>query len=201
MLPDKLETVRSAFPSAVRPDVDRVLEIVPPSEHDPRTVGDVVVRGERVAVLNRFYAPEPDLDAIARLSDRQRLIVACVYSCHHDGFVRERQVPNIRGSDPWLPIFVLRLIGDYVIEIGQTALDHIDAIPSEIYAGFADENPDFMDQIRDRVVSYRAMYRVPIDDYPGFRFLEALGLWTGRQMKRHAARARSAARQRGLEQM
>jgi hypothetical protein len=71
-------------------------------------------------------------------------------------------------------------VSEYVIEIAQTALDRIDAIPRRCYELFASENPRFMSTTRSRIRSYHnAYYRgvMTLSAYPGYRFVESLGLW------------------------
>jgi hypothetical protein len=177
--------IRSTFPITVRADLDTVLAGLPPGPDYERTVGpEVSVLGERFSLLSRLYAQEPDLGFVSQLSPKQGLILACLYTRHHDGFVRERHLEAVRGSEAWLPIFTLQLISEYVIEICKSALDRIDAIPRDVYRAFADENPEFMRVIRNRVVSYSRSYPVTFVEYPGYMFLRDLGLWEGREAAR-----------------
>lgn len=186
----RADVIRSTFPKSVRADLDAVLEVLPPGPNYERTSGpDVSVSGERFALLNRLYAPEPDLAVDIELAPKQRLILTCLYTRHHNGFVRERHLEAVGGSEPWLPVFTLQLIGEYVIEIGKSALDRIDAIPRDVYRDFADENPDFMRVIRNRVVSYSRSYPGAFVEYPGYLFLRDLGLWKGREAARWMRRA------------
>jgi hypothetical protein len=179
--------LRSIFPNELQADVDAALATLPPSSGGERLERQSVsIRGESVGLLGRLYSPVAD-EAGTHLTERQRLIRACLYSRHHDGFVRERQIPALTGDEPWLPHFVLQLVGEYVIEICQSILDNIDAIPRTAYEAFAAENPEFMAITRSRVVSYYYLYYVRprgFVEYPGYRFLSALGLWEGPAARR-----------------
>jgi hypothetical protein len=181
----RADVIRSTFPAAVGADLDAVLSVLPTGPEYERVIGpEVSVQGERFGIVSRLYVPEPDPAALRELTDGQRLVLACLYTRHHDGFVRERHVRDVRGSEPWLPVFTLQLAGEYVAEVCQRAYFQAHAIPREVYRAFADENPDFMHVIRQRVVSYSRSYPVRFVDYPCYRFLIALGLWEGPEGRR-----------------
>jgi hypothetical protein len=190
---DLIPVLRSAFPAGLKSDVDAVLTAMPPSLGYERVSGpQVSIGGERIELLSRLYSPEPPDDATRQLNDRQRLILSCLYSRHHDGYVRERHLLRLQGDDPWLPHFVLQLVGEYVIEICQAALDRVDAIPRASYETFAAENEAFVALVRRRIVSYAREYHRSMDfvDYPAYRFMTSLGLWEGLEERRSIRRSR-----------
>lgn len=190
---DLIPVLLSTFPAELRSDVGAVLEAMPPSVGYERVSGSQVsINGERIELLSRLYAPEPSADATRRLSNRQRLILSCLHSRHHDGYVRERHLLRLQGDDPWLPHFVLQLVGEYVIETCQVALDQLDAIPRTSYETFAAENEEFVALVRRRIVSYAREYHRSMDfvDYPAYRFMTSLGLWDGPDGRRLIRRSR-----------
>jgi hypothetical protein len=185
--------LRAMFPSHLKTDVDAVLARLPPSDFDGQQLEPpVLVRGEPIRLISRLYSPEPAEPATVGLTERQRQVLACLYSCHHDGYVRERWMDGIRGDEPWLPVFVLRLVGEYVEPIRQRALANIDAIPRERYTEFAAENPAFMSLTMDRIVSrhrYLLGFRRDFAANPAYRFMVELDLWHGPQARRWIALA------------
>ena len=189
---DLVPVLRSAFPARLTSDVDAVLTAMPPSLAYERVNGpQVSIEGERIELLSRLYSPEPPDDATRHLSDRQRLILSCLYSRHQDGYVRERHLLRLQGDDPWIPHFVLQLVGEYVIEICQAAFDRVDAIPRARYEIFAAENEEFVALIRRRIVSYARKYHRSMDfvDYPAYRFMTSVGLWDGPEGSRFIRRS------------
>lgn len=189
---DLIPVLRSAFPAGLKSDVDAVLTAMSPSLGYERVGGpQVSIQGESIEILSRLYSTEPPDDATRRLSDRQRLILSCLYSRHHDGYVRERHLLRLQGDDPWIPHLVLQLVGEYVIEICQAALDRVDAIPRASYEAFAAENEEFVGLIRRRIVSYAREYHRSMDfvDYPAYRFMTSLGLWDGPEGRRSLHRS------------
>ncbi len=191
---EQAAVLEATLPSHLKPDLDAVLARLAPARWSGELEGEpVLIEGKSVRLLGRFYSPEPTDADVEGLTERQRQVLACLYSCHHDGHVRERWVSGLRGDEPWLPLFVLRLVGDYIEPIWERALADIDAVPRRGYLAFAKENPAYMAATRDRIVSYhRYVGRSSRDfiDNPAYRFMEELGLWEGPQARRWVRHAR-----------
>ena len=87
-------------------------------------------------------------------------------------------------SDAWVPPFVIRLIGEYVIEIladiraGLSDLEAHGTAHRTQYATFVAADPNFMALISARVISYwNCYYRFDYPsfaDYPGFQLISIL---------------------------
>lgn len=185
--PDIAKLLHSAFPSKLATDVDAVLAVIPAALHPPSAPDRVVRIGEEtVTVLGRIYSPEPtrSLDGLTIL---QREILFSLYTRHNDGFVRARHLaPLLAVDQPWLPPFVIRLLGEYVVEICALIAGGVDAMPRQTYVKFAGENPGYIGVTRQRVVSYWTCYysAMPFEQYPGYRAMSALGLWDGPEARR-----------------
>ena len=94
-------------------------------------------------------------------------------------------------SAPWVPAFVVPLLGEYVAEIAaavQRGVSHQQAA----YAAFASENPDFCRKTSARMINYWALYyrrSIPrFADYPGYQAAMALGVWRQRPPQERRAR-------------
>ena len=167
-----------AFPSALEADVRAVCQDIPASDYGPtESVLVVHINGETIRIPHRVYFDEPSY----LLGPRgvRKDILACVYSRHHDGFVRERYVKHLLSSDhAWVPPFAVQLAGEYVLQIVQLVASHSARLGLEPYRSFVAQNPAFMAVTRQRMVSYwDCYYRRDYPDfaaYPGSRVLEAL---------------------------
>ncbi len=189
--------LRAAFPAELSTDLDQAFAVLPPTDVLPSIteVGPITVDGERLRIPSRIHFPEPAARDLRRLSDRQRALVSCLYTRHHDGFVRERQVRALVSStDSWVAPFVVALVGEYVVEIIEVIAQEATTPAKESYARFAAANPEFSALTQQRVISYWSCYYRPrfrrFRDYPGFQLLRDLGLWP-----EDAARFRRAAQQ------
>jgi hypothetical protein len=77
----------------------------------------LTVVGERVEIPYRIYNPLPSID-LAQEGSQVAVAIACLYTRHNDGFVRQMALRRVLGSnEPWTVPFVLQLLGEYVIEI------------------------------------------------------------------------------------
>ena len=127
----------------------------------------VTVEAQAVAIPERLYVDE------RRGGDA----TACLFTRHHDGFVRQRALAQVLLLDePWATPFVVRLVGEYVIEI----VEQIDEAFSEQLprnlAAFVSANPDFIRLTRARVTSYWNCYfrATPRREHIGFRVMDRI---------------------------
>lgn len=149
-----------AFPASIHNDVSFVLERMP-SEGSVHTVaiGPVSIRGESLTIPSRIYHDEPGSVSVSAVQTRHKVILDCIYSRHHNGFVREKHLRSlIHSTEFFVPPFVVQLLGEYVIEMQQFLAEHIDRFKEEPYATFVAENPAFMELTRKRIISYWDCY-------------------------------------------
>jgi hypothetical protein len=190
---ETIERCVAAFPSGMSGDVRAVLEVVPRDELGATEHGfDVFVANEQVRIPSRVYFREPPARTVTGLSEPQRLVLAALFTRHHDGFVRERSVRVIgSGADPWVAPFVVQLLGEYVTEIGQTIGT---VIPADrgIYRAFAEANPAYCRVVCSRMVNYWSLYYrrqvTSFADYPAYRVACELGVWRGYPPRKRRAR-------------
>jgi hypothetical protein len=179
---DDAKLLMRAFPAALQRDVAAVTSAIPPAYHPTaRRDEQVLVQGEAIALPYRIYKLEPSPDAVDRMSDRQRLITGCVYSRHADGYVRERFCAQIvESTEPWVIPFVVRLLGEYVVEICALILNRLAAQSSFSSLGveeFVRANGEFIARTEQRAVSYWNCYyrdRYARHEYPAIAALHRL---------------------------
>ncbi|WP_211244020.1 hypothetical protein [Actinospica robiniae] len=93
-----------AFPAALANDVRAVQAIMPPADYAPAPTEafGVSVDGEAISIPYRIHHPEPAHAATQALTPRQTAILGCLYTRHHDGYVRQRHIEQvIRTPEPW----------------------------------------------------------------------------------------------------
>ena len=120
-------------------------------------------------------------------------MLACIFTRHHDGFVRQKYLERLLlRKELWIPPFVLQLVGEYVIEIIHRIARHIDVLRSDSYSQFVAENPDFIALTKRRIISYwDCYYRLTYPrfrDYVGFQVIDSLNLWRVQDAGRLLAR-------------
>ena len=189
-LPPYTQIVR-AFPGALAGDAAAAAACIPAGGEVSAQgeIGALCAAGEPVHIPARVYFAEPHALALAGLSDTQAGILHCVYTRHHNGFVREKHVRWLFDMpQAWVPPFVLQLLGEYVLEIIALVAENVAVLPPEPYQKFIRENPVYIDLLKQRIVSYwNCYYRVQYPHfraYAGFQAAERLGLWNQRELRR-----------------
>ena len=148
----------------------------------------LVMAGEPVVIPQRVYNPEPSPRFAAGLSPLEAVVSAAIYSRHHDGFVRQRQLGTLLDTDePWIAPFIVQLLGEYVIQIHRDierfARTELPARPSSraSLSAFFAENPCFGALTRQRAISYwSCYYRGLYASYDTYPALTALSLLSGK---------------------
>lgn len=174
-----VERVRAAFPAWLGPEVERVARVLPEARWDWAGAYVVDVVGERVVVPYRVYHPELTERGVAALGARERRILDCVYTRHHDGYVRQRHCERLLvDTEAWAVPYVVRLVGEYVREILDAMVERLPERLPSVYGEFVARNPEFFGRTERRVVSYWSEYhrwRWPsFAAYPGYVLLERL---------------------------
>jgi hypothetical protein len=173
--------LRVAFPTHLRADVDLVVRRLPSPTYRPSTddIGEVQVQGERVKIPYRIYIPEVGAVDGDELSSTQRLVLACIYTRHHDGHVREKALRQLLPpGEVFVAPFIVQLVGEYVVEIVKMIFDHVDRLKTPEFRRFVEENQPLLARTRQRATSYWDCYYrgqwLRRGDYPGLRVLDAL---------------------------
>jgi hypothetical protein len=167
-LQDNRDLLR-AFPSSVRNDVSAVVSVLP---ENPHGVGhfQVQVDRETIEIPNRVYH-NPVLIDVGKLSDFQRHLVDCILTRHNDGHVRQTYLDKIIDSNkPWVPAYVIQLLGEYVVEMQQLIAAKLQGLDKDLYRNFLAANLEFLAFTELRVISYwNCYYRNQIrEKYAGF---------------------------------
>jgi hypothetical protein len=170
-----LMSIEAAYPASVATAARAVGALVPAAS-PPMGAIAVQVDGETVTLPVRIYAAEVASATVAALSPDERLVLHCLYTRHHDGFVRARHLDPVLAADAaWAVPFVVHLIGEYVLEIVQTIAGRLDLGPASAdrtrYGEFVRGNRRYVQTVASRVVSYWNCYhraRCPqLAAYPG----------------------------------
>ena len=116
----------------------------------------------------------------------QRDIIGCIYSRHHDGYLRHTWANElVKRPHRWVVPYLLQLAGEYVVEIVEDLIDGLDYLADPTSDASQDvgrviaENPAYVQLTAARAASYwdcyyRSRYR-QWPQYPGARMLKLLG--------------------------
>jgi hypothetical protein len=182
--------LRRAFPRNLGTIVDDAIALIPST--DPladrivgrgRVLGPLSIEGETVFIPYRIYAPELVASRGPIASEETKDVIACAYTRHSDGFVRERALRGMGHLDrPWVVPFVVQLLGEYVVEIAEVVVGALDGLSRSTYERFSAENEGFLQLTQQHVTSYWASYyrrSYLLSEYPPVQAMQGLGLWHG----------------------
>lgn len=113
----------------------------------------------------------------AQLPFIQRMLNACLYTRHHNGYQREAALRMLFASNAanieWVVPFVVQLAAEYVDTILLLIDDQLPYLNNAIYRNFLLANPEYYFKTKQRIVSYWDCYyrcKCPrFNDYVGGR--------------------------------
>jgi hypothetical protein len=164
-----------AFPAFLRDDALEVVSVLPQPTWNTETFA-VCVAEETISIPYRIYH-DPALVDGTNLTARQRELLDCLMTRHHNGFIRERHLASILSAhNEWIPPFVIQLVGEYVIEILEAVSRDLHHLDPQLYRAFLQANPRYFALTKQRVSSYWNCYyrRQGRADYAGFRIVDFL---------------------------
>jgi hypothetical protein len=111
-----VDELSRAFPASIRHDALQACAAIPGAK--AFGIGfSVKVAGELVTILDRLHF-DPASVRVDGLSPLQRELFDCLLTRHSDGLVREYYLPCVISRRRiWIPPLIVRLAGEYVIEI------------------------------------------------------------------------------------
>jgi hypothetical protein len=180
--PDLTEAFPEELRSRAHAVLDATLRPVSTPSRSPDDIGVLTLNGQQLRIPARVYNPEPDWSWIQSLELTEQSIIACVFTRHHDGHVRERALAYVRPiEEPWVAPFIIQLLGEYVIEVVAQAAALVEEASSPAFTVFVQENPGFLELTTARATSYwNEYYRQRFrrrEEYPAFPALAILRRW------------------------
>ena len=176
------DELKNAFPSVLGDDIDVILNKINLESEHP-TVGkfEVILDREILSVPCRQYLDVTLYNHISEseLTSKQKLIMDCFFTRHHNGYVREAFLKKIiQSKEPWVVPYVFGVLGEYVIELLDVIFRNLDNLYLPNYIEFINANNQYYNLTKQRVVSYwncyyRWLYKYK-NDYVGFKILKFL---------------------------
>jgi hypothetical protein len=180
--------LQAAFPFCLEDDINKVARLLSRETHDARiyTV-NYHMNGVEICFPYRIYFTSNPESIVGSLSDQQKMILYCIYSRHHNGFVREKCIRLLLSMnyDEWTIPFIVKICDEYVIQILEIVYTRLQEQDTEHIKNFCLENHEESLKSYDRMVSYwNEYYRGyecrPISHYIGYKlFHDCFGIALG----------------------
>ena len=151
---DELSKLKNAFPKPLMSDINfLVSKINAKSEHSAYWGYEIYIEGENIEIPSRIYWDESKLQ-VNGLDDTPKMIIACMLTRHHNGYVREKNLEKLIVSDQyWTIPCVIQLLGEYVIELLELVWNKFDSINQKKLVKFITENEIYWFKTKHRIAS------------------------------------------------
>lgn len=180
--------LEAAFPTEHIKDLQAIetyVEFSTFDEYRTATINHLLIH-----IPYRIYNPPLSTTKVKTLTLQQQLILFCIFTRHHNGFIRHEMVKNIMQIHPTLEEddfiipYIFLLLGEYVAEICEDLYPYIKANRSVIN-NFMQKNTEFSYLTYQRSVSYwNEYYRQSIyKDYRNYPTSKVFDLFTDLHIK------------------
>jgi len=160
MNPNDLKIIMNSFPENLKSEVSDVCKIIPlEAKFKLDLISSnsyaILVNGEKLKIPARIYFNEPKEETEKRLTDRQKDILNCLYTRHHNGYIREKRLKKLSEKpEKWKIPFLVQLLGEYIYELFPIIDKKVNDNTLAFYKAFIDENPKYWKQTESRMASY-----------------------------------------------
>lgn len=185
---EELEKLEHAFPESLRSDIKSLVSMInAKSKHSAHWGYKMHLDNQQIEIPTRIYWDESKLTLNA-LTDTGKLILACILTRHHNGYVREANLEKLVSSEKyWTIPYVIQLLGEYVIELLELIWEKFDKLHKENLIGFIHENESYWFKTKQRISSYWDCYHKykgnPKSEYVGFKLIERIEKLGGRKTR------------------
>jgi|GEM_PF-132810 len=179
------QLLEKGFPKTIAQDVSAVFQIIPKRKKAYGLSEQFVtyrIQNDEIEIPYRVYWDEPKDEDLESLSPRQLMILHCIYSRSHDGYIRQKHIESIVSGDypDWAIPYVVKICDEYVVEIIEVVYEHLAETDTERIKKFCAQNYATFCRSYQRMISYWDIYyrqQYPcFKDYIGRKlFIECLG--------------------------
>jgi len=151
-----------SFPKELNLDLQEVLKIIPKETNNNVSIGyseneiEYDLNNNRIKIPYRIYFMEPVITKINNLTERQKVILYCIYTRSNNGYIREKYLKKILeiNFDNWVIPFIVKLCDEYVIEILEVIYDNLKNRNNQDIKEFSLENKSTIKKSYSRMISY-----------------------------------------------
>ena len=164
--PERLKTEYARVISIIVEGTDSVTDKITDAYNSDKEIY-LLSDGKQIKFPYRIYCQD-DEHAYSLFGDNEKLIYDCIFTRSNDGYVREKHIENILGTEipEWCLPYILRSSADYVLDIVNTIYEHLKHRDNSLFQAFCRNNPKILQTNYRRMSTYwNEYYR---SDYPEF---------------------------------
>lgn len=165
--------ISKSFPKELEKDVKLVMSIIASESHSCTQTTftfDLVIsyklKDEIVVIPYRMYYDELPNIAYKDLTERQFKILCCLYTRHHNGYIRQKYLKKLFDMkiDEWEIPFIIKLCDEYVLEILELVYNKLTDRNNDDIRQFCLNNQLILHKSYNRMISYWNVYYRDIDN-------------------------------------
>jgi hypothetical protein len=170
----------NSFPSELSNDVEIVVDFLNEEslKIHAHVEKSVFINNQTLIIPRRIYTNIPKHDYETNLTEKQNLILNCLYLTHHDGFLRQKRLELLRENYEYFVIpYKIKVLSEYIIEIIIEIEQQINENTIEYFLKFIDENPQYWSLVKSRIISYWGEYfrwNCIFENYIGYNIIKKL---------------------------
>ena len=155
-----------SFQKELLNEVNSVINILPKNKIMRTSISwnkykfiNVNLNSNNIKIPYRIGINEVENKLIDNLNHTQKLILYCIYTRHHNGFIRQKYIEKlINENNYFITPFIIQMIGEYVSEI-MIIIDKYLENNIENYIKFKYENKKYWKYLRGSMASYWDTYQ------------------------------------------
>ena len=179
-LPIKLSNkiILNTFSNELLSEVRKVIDILPSNRkmvfnlHGRYTIEEikyieVYLNRNIIKIPYRIFLEEVKDEIIEKLNHTQKIILYCLYTRHHDGFIRQKYLEKIINENSYfITPFIIQMIGEHVSEL-IVIIDKYLENNILNYRKYINENKHYWKNMRGYIATYWDTYQR--NKYPEYR--------------------------------
>lgn len=156
----KRKEIINWFPLSLKKDVISVLWLIKIDKYSIHGEKiEVTIDDEILYIPSRIYFNKIPIWKLQSLTEQQKIILACIYSRHHNWYIREEMLRELNWNTSNFTIpYVVQLLSEYVIELFPIINEQINESNISEYNKFYRSNQSYFKKIEQRIMSYWEVY-------------------------------------------
>ena len=180
LIENNLETLIKSFPIELKEDVEIVVAFLNSKKLRIFTYleKEIFINIETIYIPGRIYTAENLNVNVIILSEKQQMILNCLYLTHNDGYLRQQKLELLKYKyDAFVVPYKMKILGEYVIEIITDLEEHINEKSIKNFIKFIRQNPNYWKLTKSRIISYWGEYyrhNSKLENYVGYKIIKKL---------------------------
>jgi hypothetical protein len=156
----ELEVIQKAFPVEIRGEINSLLtKFAVETKYATHRGESVAIGEEKIEIPDRIYYNPPYSLTNSKFTQKEKEILNCIFLFLENGYIRQKAIQNIIcSSNSWTIPYIVRIIGEYIVEILNDINNNFEIINKSNLISFARQNPEFYNRTRARINSYWDCY-------------------------------------------